>query len=99
MDFENEGGETYICGNPPYKGATEQNSFQKDDMHAVFGAILPIWKSFDYILGFFQKARSFLNLLRCLSCLRDHEFHLPRGASLPLLAAFYIGRRAHFFLR
>jgi hypothetical protein len=61
IDFENEGGETYICGNPPYKGATEQNLAQKDDMQAVFGATFPVWKSFDYILGFFQKARSFLD--------------------------------------
>src|SRR5450631_1837743 len=44
IDFENEGGETYICGNPPYKGATEQNIVQKDDMQSVFGATFPIWK-------------------------------------------------------
>ncbi|MBZ9706956.1 lactate dehydrogenase [Mesorhizobium sp. ESP7-2] len=61
IDFENEGGETYVCGNPPYKGATEQNAAQKDDMEAVFGSTFPTWRSFDYILGFFQKARSFLN--------------------------------------
>jgi hypothetical protein len=61
IDFENEGGETYICGNPPYKGATEQNLVQKGDMQVVFGATFPVWKSFDYILGFFQKARAFLD--------------------------------------
>jgi len=52
IDFENEGGETYICGNPPYKGGTEQNSLQKDDMQFVFGGVFPTWRSFDYILGF-----------------------------------------------
>jgi hypothetical protein len=61
IDFENEGGETYICGNPPYKGGTEQNALQKSDMEYVFAANFPTWKSFDYILGFFQKARQFLN--------------------------------------
>jgi hypothetical protein len=60
IDFENEGGETYICGNPPYKGATEQSQAQKSDLEAVFGAAFPTWKSLDYILGFFQKARNFL---------------------------------------
>jgi hypothetical protein len=35
IDFENEGGETYICGNPPYKGATEQDEFQKADMEVL----------------------------------------------------------------
>ena len=61
IDFENEGGETYICGNPPYKGATEQNIALKEDMQSVFGSTFPTWKSFDYILGFFQKARLFLD--------------------------------------
>jgi hypothetical protein len=61
IDFENEGGETYICGNPPYKGGTEQNPAQKSDMESVFGRGFPTWKSFDYILGFFQKAREFIN--------------------------------------
>jgi hypothetical protein len=54
IDFENEGGETYICGNPPYKGGTEQSALQKEDMQSVFGETFPTWKSFDYILGFFQ---------------------------------------------
>ncbi|MHA6266334.1 class I SAM-dependent DNA methyltransferase [Aliiroseovarius sp. CAU 1755] len=61
IDFENEGGETYICGNPPYKGGTEQDKPQKSDMEAIFGEGFPTWKSFDYILGFFQKARVFLD--------------------------------------
>ncbi len=36
IDFENEGGETYICGNPPYKGGTEQATEQKEDMASIF---------------------------------------------------------------
>ena len=31
IDFENEGGETYICGNPPYLGSTWQSPAQKAD--------------------------------------------------------------------
>jgi len=54
-------GETYICGNPPYKGGTEQNSAQKSDMKIVFDERFDTWKSFDYILGFFWKARLYLN--------------------------------------
>lgn len=60
IDFENEGGETYICGNPPYKGATEQEETQKNDMREIFESTFQTWKSFDYILGFFYKARLFL---------------------------------------
>ena len=29
IDFENEGGETYICGNPPYLGFAWQSAEQK----------------------------------------------------------------------
>jgi len=60
IDFENAGGEIYMCGNPPYKGGTEQDEHQKDDMRSIFGATFLAWKSFDYILGFFQKARLYL---------------------------------------
>ena len=31
IDFENEGGETYICGNPPYLGARGKQAEQKAD--------------------------------------------------------------------
>src|SRR5260370_39457791 len=36
IDFENEGGETYICGNPPYLGSTWQSAEQKSDLQALF---------------------------------------------------------------
>ena len=36
IDFENEGGETYICGNPPYLGSTWQSNEQKDDLKRIF---------------------------------------------------------------
>ena len=61
IDFENEGGETFICGNPPYKGGTEQESDQKDDMRFLFDGDFQTWKSLDYILGFFLKARQYLD--------------------------------------
>ena len=40
IDFENEGGETYICGNPPYKGQSEQTDKQKADLEALFSKAL-----------------------------------------------------------
>ena len=53
IDFKNEGGETYICGNPPYKGGTEQAPPQKLDMEALFSAETDSWKSLDYVSGWF----------------------------------------------
>ncbi|NJM00724.1 MAG: class I SAM-dependent DNA methyltransferase, partial [Synechococcaceae cyanobacterium SM2_3_2] len=35
IDFENQGGEIYICGNPPYQGSVNQSAEQKEDMKFV----------------------------------------------------------------
>jgi hypothetical protein len=56
IDFANEGGETYICGNPPYLGQSEMTDKEKDDLSAVFSRTDIQWKLLDYVLGWFQKA-------------------------------------------
>ncbi|WP_425062180.1 class I SAM-dependent DNA methyltransferase [Pyruvatibacter mobilis] len=59
IDFENEGGETYICGNPPYLGSTWQSTEQKSDLEAIFRNRTKSWKSLDYVAGWFMKATDF----------------------------------------
>lgn len=59
IDFVNEGGETYICGNPPYKGSQSQDEEQKADLQAVFGGTNVSWKGVDYVSGWFQKASDY----------------------------------------
>jgi hypothetical protein len=56
IDFKNEGGETYICGNPPYLGDKKQSKEQKSDIEAIFARDTSRWRSLDYIAGFFGKA-------------------------------------------
>jgi len=56
IDFENEGGETYICGNPPYLGSSWQSKEQKADLEAIFSKRTKTWKSLDYVAGWFMKA-------------------------------------------
>jgi hypothetical protein len=72
IDFENEGGETYICGNPPYVGATvkppkdadgaskaqmkEEAEARKADLERLFAGLTTKWKSLDYVSGWFLKA-------------------------------------------
>ena len=56
IDFENEGGETYICGNPPYKGSSNQNADQKSDLRELLEIKSSGWKNLDYIAGWFVKA-------------------------------------------
>src|SRR5205823_12637783 len=59
IDFENEGGETYICGNPPYLGNKLQSEEQKQDLAAVFNHRLEGWKSLDYVAGWLMKAADY----------------------------------------
>ncbi|HIZ51056.1 MAG TPA: lactate dehydrogenase [Candidatus Pseudomonas excrementavium] len=59
IDFENEGGETFICGNPPYLGSTWQSAEQKADLESIFGKRVKNWKSLDYVAGWFMKAADY----------------------------------------
>jgi hypothetical protein len=56
IDFENAGGETYICGNPPYRGSTWQTDDQKDDLRSIFDGRTKQWKSLDYVAAWLMKA-------------------------------------------
>ncbi len=59
VDFENEGGETYICGNPPYLGSTWQSKEQKGHLKRIFEGRTKKWKSLDYVAGWFMKAADY----------------------------------------
>ena len=60
IDFENEGGETYICGNPPYLGSQDQSPEQKRDLESACEGALKSSKSADYVSGWFIKARRYV---------------------------------------
>ena len=59
IDFTNEGGETYICGNPPYLGSTWQSDQQKSELQAIFESRTGSWKTLDYVAGWFMKATEY----------------------------------------
>jgi hypothetical protein len=59
IDFENEGGETYICGNPPYKGTKNQSKIEKEDLICVFGKYTKRSGTLDYVGGWFLKAAEY----------------------------------------
>jgi hypothetical protein len=55
IDFENEGGETYICGNPPYKGSKWQNTAQKDDLAHAWRKHEHLSKTTDFVSGWIAR--------------------------------------------
>lgn len=60
LDEDNLGGETYICGNPQFKGARKQLPSQKADMSFVFDGHKD-YKDCDYVTCWFVKASSFVD--------------------------------------
>lgn len=62
IDFENEGGETYICGNPPYLGAKKKSQEQSEDMIAVG---LKNAQLLDYVCAFIVKGLAVIENTRC----------------------------------
>ena len=59
IDFENEGGETYICGNPPYKGNARKSEEQKDELKNLFQGKFEKWGLLDYVCAWFFKAHDY----------------------------------------
>ena len=59
IDFENEGGETYVCGNPPYTGYNRQTEQQKDDIDQVFASLAKNYGNLDYVCCWIALAAKF----------------------------------------
>jgi len=55
IDFQNEGGETYICGNPPYKGSKWQSDEQKADLANAWVKHPKLAKTTDFVTGWFAR--------------------------------------------
>ena len=55
VDFENEGGETYICGNPQFKGARKQSVSQKEDLSKLFNGHKDLKTATMWLVGFLRR--------------------------------------------
>ncbi|MAC14083.1 MAG: lactate dehydrogenase [Alcanivorax sp.] len=61
IDFENEGGETYICGNPPYRGSKWQSEEQKSDLLNAWVKHPKLAKTTDFVTGWFARFFDYLD--------------------------------------
>jgi hypothetical protein len=84
IDFENEGGETYICGNPPYLGSTWQSKEQKSDLEQIFKGRTKSWKSLDYVAGWFMKAADYGTRTKASSAFVSTN-SICQGQQVPIL--------------
>jgi hypothetical protein len=60
IDFENEGGETYICGNPPYVGRRNQTKEQKSDIQYLLSKKIKSSASLDYVFCWIEQASEYV---------------------------------------
>ena len=84
IDFENAGGETYICGNPPYLGSKWQTEEHKADLKAIFDQFSSNWKSLDYVAGWFMKAAEYGKRMQAVSAFVSTN-SICQGLQVPLL--------------
>ena len=84
IDFENEGGETYICGNPPYLGSKMQSKEQKAHLEKIFKARAKGWKTLDYVSGWFMKAADYGKQVKCISAFVSTN-SICQGQQAPIL--------------
>jgi hypothetical protein len=95
IDFEYEGGETYICGNPPFTGAREQSKSQKDDLRQAMLSFSGV-NSLDYVCGWIWKAVQYgKNIDSAVAFVATNS--LCQGQSIPLFWGVIIEHAALFF--
>lgn len=90
IDFKNEGGETYICGNPPYLGSAWQSKEQKEDLKRIFEGRTKSWKSLDYVAGWFMKAADYGLHTSTVSALVSTN-SICQGEQVPILWPIIFG--------
>jgi hypothetical protein len=84
IDFENEGGETYIASNPPYLGSTWQSAKQKAELKAIFDGRTTGYKSLDYVAGWFMKAADYGTHTNTVAALVSTN-SICQGQQVPIL--------------
>ena len=59
IEFANAGGETYICGNPPFSGTRKQTEEQKKEITDLFSPFTSHAGSIDYVGAWLLKAAEY----------------------------------------
>lgn len=97
IDFGAKEAETYICGNPPYRGSTWQTAEHKCDLEGIFKTRTSSWKSLDYVAGWFMKAADYSVTARSASAFVSTN-SICQGQQVPILwpLIFAVGNEISF---
>lgn len=96
MDFENEGGETYICGNPPYLGKGKKKVDHLADMDSILGRYTDKYGYVDYVGCWFIKAAEYIRRSNASAALVATN-SICQGRQLPQLWPFVLQRDVEIF--
>lgn len=94
IDFENEGGETYICGNPPYVGDKNQTEEQKSDLALIAGGKKNA-KAIDYVAGWLWKASEYIVTGGSFAFVTTNS--ICQGVQVPIIWPDIFNRRQEIF--
>jgi hypothetical protein len=85
IDFENAGGETYICGNPPYLGSRWRDKEQQDDLANLFKPRTSNFKDLDYVAAWYLKASNYIRDVESASCALVATKSICQGEQVAML--------------
>lgn len=94
IDFENEGGETYICGNPPYIGDKYQSAEQKNDLRFISGQKKNA-KAIDYVVGWLWKASEYIQFEGAFAFVTTNS--ICQGVQVPIIWPDIFHRKQEIF--
>lgn len=96
IDFQNEGGETYICGNPPYLGKGKKEDDHLDDMRHVLGRYTAKFGYVDYVGCWFIRAAEYMQETNASAALVATN-SVCQGRQLPQLWPFVLKKNIEIF--
>ena len=90
IDFENEGGETYICGNPPYSGKGKKEAQHLADMDHIFTSRTDKYGYVDFVGCWFVLAADYCRKADAIAALVATN-SVCQGRQLPQLWPHVLG--------
>lgn len=87
-----KGGETYICGNPPYLGGRWRDKEQQDDLAALFSGVRLVSKTLDYVAAWYLKAADYLHAVPGCSCAFVATKSICQGEQVAMLWPLVFGQ-------